>query len=177
MEIDQIISGILKTEGWPEYTNNPNDRGGPTKGGITLATLQDYRKDYSLTADDVLSLEEDEAREIYRRAYVSRPGFGKIKDSFLMENVIDAGVLHGTGWAARRLQEVVKVKVDSVVGPITLNAVNMYYNHKALNLRFTARRAKRVAKIVSRNPSQLVWLDGWMNRTVKFILKEALRQL
>nr|WP_222532573.1 glycosyl hydrolase 108 family protein [Azospirillum sp. 412522] len=41
---EAIIDTILRREGWPRYTDRPSDRGGPTKGGITLATLTNWRK-------------------------------------------------------------------------------------------------------------------------------------
>ena len=40
MTTEQVITDILRREGWPKYTNRAADKGGPTKGGITLETLE-----------------------------------------------------------------------------------------------------------------------------------------
>ena len=71
---EAIIDTILRREGWPRYTNRPSDRGGPTKGGITLATLASWRK-RPVTATDVAALDEAEVRAIYRARYIEEPGF------------------------------------------------------------------------------------------------------
>ena len=42
MELKSIIDALLNVEGWPQYTNRPSDKGGPTKGGITLPALSEY---------------------------------------------------------------------------------------------------------------------------------------
>ena len=176
-ELDEIIDGILAAEGWPDFVDHPADRGGPTKGGITLKTLTEYRmaRDGAVpSVDDLKNLDEDEARRIYLERYIVEPGFHKIADPPLMLNVIDAGVLHGTGWAARRLQEVAEVTVDGDIGPETLGAVNDGPEGPlALNLRFTRRRIDKCIRIALHDRTQLQWLKGWINRAGRFLEIEA----
>lgn len=177
-EIDTIIDGILEAEGWPVFTDDPLDKSGPTKGGITLDTLTAWRR-RPTTAADVAALEEAEVRSIYREDYVTGPGFDRIEDEQLRFNVIDAGVLHGQAWAARRLQEVAGVTVDGIVGPLTLRAVNAA-SARRLNLLFTARRALKIARIVrtdarvrNSNCYATAFLVGWMVRTLHHLEAEA----
>ena len=172
---DEILDGILKAEGWPKFVDHPDDRGGPTKGGITLATLTAWRRAQGIrlpTVEDLKNLDEDEARRIYLERYIVAPGFHKIDDPPLMLNVIDAGVLHGTGWAARRLQEIAEVTVDGGIGPETLGAVNDG-DPLALALRFTRRRIDKCIRIALHDRSQLRWLKGWVNRAGQFLELEA----
>lgn len=171
-KIDRLIDGILDAEGWPKFTNDPNDRGGPTKGGITLETLGAWRGK-PVTAADVEALTGPEVRAIYRQEFVVGPGFDKIGDADVRFYVVDAGVLHGPGWAARRLQEVAGVAPDGVVGPVTLAAVNADDLGAKLNLLFAARRVRKVVDIAVRDPSQLKWLRGWINRSLKAVEHEA----
>jgi lysozyme family protein len=104
--IEAIIDTILRREGWPRYTDRPSDRGGPTKGGITLATLTSWRK-RPVTAADVAALDEDEVRAIYRARYIADPGFAGITDDTLRALVIDSGVIHNTSRAGTWLQDAV----------------------------------------------------------------------
>lgn len=162
-----IIDDILRHEGWPKYTDDPTDRGGPTKGGITQKTLSDWRG-HTVSPDEVRNLEEAEARDIYANRYITAPGFDGIEDESLRAQVVDTGVLQGPGWATRRLQELVGVSVDGRLGPVTLAAVNSMDARKLAN-RFTAARVKKLARIVANNPSQIRFLVGWMRRAVSFL--------
>jgi lysozyme family protein len=103
MTVDQIIDEILRREGWPKYTNRASDRGGPTKGGITLATLRAWRAAQPyVSAADVEALTEAEVRTIYRHRYVIEPGYAAIADAALRGVVVDCAVLYGTDDAKKR---------------------------------------------------------------------------
>lgn len=137
MSIDSIIDGVLSRES-SAYTNDPADRGGPTKYGITQATLARDRG-VLVTPEDVQRLTEAEARAIYFRRYVTQPGFGKVAaiDERIGEEVIDAGVLCGQGRAATWLQVALNalnrealdfpdLTEDGDIGPATLEALSAY---------------------------------------------------
>lgn len=171
-KIDRLIDGILDAEGWPKFTNDPNDRGGPTKGGITQQTLSAWRGK-PVSAADVGALTGPEVRAIYREEFVVGPGFDKIDDPDLRFYVVDAAVLHGQAWAARRLQEVAGVAADGAVGPVTLAAVNADDSGAKLNLLFAARRVRKVVDIAVKDPPQVKWLRGWINRSLKAVEHEA----
>ena len=178
-DTDRIVDGLIVAEGG--YVDHPADRGGPTKYGITRKTLAAWRR-REATAADVRALTEAEARDIYRGAYVTGPGFDRIEDARLRAQVVDAAVLHGPGWAARRLQEVAGVPADGVIGPVTLRAVNSRLREarfggrrevaarmEALGNRFAARRIRKLARIVARDPTQLPFLVGWIGRATSFL--------
>ena len=76
--IHEIITDVLKAEGWDAYTNHPADRGGPTKWGITLSAWRDFNDNQSLTAFNVQGITEAEARVFYHRRYIVGPKFDKI---------------------------------------------------------------------------------------------------
>lgn len=170
-KIDLIIDGILKAEGWPEFTDYSGDRGGPTKGGITAKTLSDWRG-YTSSAASVATLEIDEVRAIYRQKYVVEPGFDGIEDPDLRYFVVDAAVLHGPHQAAKWLQDIAGVPADGKVGPVTLKAVNNAEGC-ALNLLFAARRVQKVVAIAVNDRSQVKWLRGRVNRSPKAVVHEA----
>ena len=144
-----ILDALLAREG-SEYTDRPNDRGGPTKYGITLATLSAWRG-HPVTPEDVRDLTEGEARAIYRERYIDGPRFREIRDPLLREWVIDMGVNHGTTRASEWLQEAIGgVTVDGRVGAFTLGALAQR-DPVAVLLRMVARRVEFYGEILSRN--------------------------
>lgn len=176
---EYVIDGILEREGWPVYTDRgEDDRGGPTKGGITLRTLADWRRQ-PVSAGDVMNLAEREVRQIYRHRYVYARGFDAIVDDQLRFQVIDAGVLHGTGWAARRLQELVGVEVDGMIGPVSQAAI-AGHDPTQLGILFGCKRARKLARLVRNDcrrrgfyRGDITNLVGWIDRALAFVEDEA----
>lgn len=173
-----VIDSLLQDEGWPKFTNDTNDLGGPTKGGITLATLSDWRERQSTVAE-LMELTEREAREIYYHRYISAPNFDKIQDDRLAYLVIDAGVLHGPARAAMWLQAGLGgIAVDGRIGPATLAVLARAEPHVAA-LSFLATRARFIGRLVSDNYKNRVkgltrkdqsrFAAGWIDRVMKGI--------
>ena len=161
-----LIDEVIQREG-EAYTNHPNDKGGPTKWGITLATLSSYRKK-QCTAKDVEELTRQEAKAIYSSIYAEP--FSFCKDMEIHELLIDSAVNHGVGNAAKLLQRAIGVEDDGSIGPKTKMAV-IAYRGSLFNAVF-AERLTFYGRIVKNNPSQSVFIEGWMNRMGK-LLKEA----
>lgn len=165
--IDEIITDILKAEGWDAYTDHPADRGGPTKWGITLEAWQDYLGK-PVTASNVCGITESEARLFYHRKYIIEPRYDKIISTFLMAMTVDAAVNHGPRRATKWLQRAVGAAQDGVLGPKTLAAVN-YKDDIVVALKFLSYRVKFYGYLVTRDPSQAVFAHGWNNRAAKWL--------
>lgn len=125
--IDQIADEIIAREGG--YVNDPDDPGGATKHGVTIATMRrlglDLTGDGRVTAADVRRLTPDQAREIYLEHYFRRPGLGGLPEA-LQPPVFDMYVNAG-GNAVRVLQRLLNrmgeaLAVDGALGPQTLAA-------------------------------------------------------
>lgn len=164
---ESIITDIIRRES-PKYTNDPLDSGGPTKYGITQRTLAQYRG-RPVTADEVRVLEEPEVRLIYRTTYVEP--FSFIKDEELKALLADCAVLHGQRRAVQWLQKAVGTAVDGVLGPETRKAGAALDGPRTRDIqKATVReRVRFIANIVQSNPSQVKWLEGWLNRAMEFI--------
>lgn len=161
-----LIDRVLQREG-KVYTNRPADKGGPTKFGITLETLS-IARGRPCTAQDVQLLSEDEARRIYFTRYLDGPGFAKIANPFLQELVVDCGVNHGPGRAARWLQTAAKVPVDGKVGPGTLDIVN-HGPARELFAEVLCIRNSFYEDLDDKDQRQEENQDGWVNRVNEFI--------
>lgn len=163
--LSKIIDEIIVAES-SDYTDHPEDRGGPTKYGITLKSLSDFRG-RQCTPAEVERLTEAEARNIYMLKYVRGPGFVKIIDERLLGLVVDCGVNHGTARATRWLQEIVGVIQDGVFGPLTADAVNRHEPRK-LFIRLLGIRIRFYGRLITDDPRQAKFAAGWMNRAVGF---------
>jgi len=164
--IDDIITDVLKAEGWDTYTNRPNDRGGPTKWGITLKAWQGF-KGVEVDEDDVKAITESQARSFYESEYIISPRFNQLPD-LLAPMVIDCGVNHGPSRAAKWVQEAAGATADGAIGPQTLAAVNDS-NPIATYLKVCSLRISFYGKLVTDDPTQAEFAHGWNNRAAKWL--------
>lgn len=102
------------------YVNDPDDPGGPTNMGCTIATLGSWRGT-EVTAQDVKDLTRDEARAIFLARYWQAVR-GDQLPSGIDIYVGDMAILQGPGSAARILQQVVHTESDGFIGPKTIEA-------------------------------------------------------
>jgi len=173
MTDDQIIDDILRREGWPTFTNRVTDRGGPTKGGITLATLTGWRQKMC-SVDDLRALSEAEARQIYQDLYFERPGYDDLRDPRLKAVMADCAVLHGPRQATRFLQRAINrrhesLAEDGLCGPKTKEAANAAEGWTSLPVRVTAERLRFLGRFITDHPKQAEYAAGWMNRIAEFL--------
>lgn len=166
MTTDDIITEIIRREG-SKYTNDPNDRGGPTKYGITLATLERWRGKDCLPKE-VEALTESEARRIYQALYIKAPGFGRIQNDSLRALAVDCGVNHGTERSVRWLQQAAGSPQDGVLGRQTALAVNGS-DPRALFAKVLCTRL-RFYEDLDDQPGQARFDMGWTNRCCEFVL-------
>ena len=157
--IDSIIDDVLKREGPP--TNDPTDTGGRTAFGISEKANPAAWADGKVT--------EAEARAIYERKYVDFPGFRGVEDKHLQAQLIDFGVHSGPAIAIMNLQAILKVTVDGVLGPKTLEALQKALPFEDVNNHLVAARIRLIGRIVSKNPSQVKFLNGWLDRSLQFL--------
>lgn len=127
MDVRQIAHEIVAREGG--YVNDQDDPGGPTKYGVTLATLErlgrDLNSDGTVDNADVRRLSTDQAVEIFVREYFEKPRINELPQP-LQASVFDMSVNSGPN-AIFILQRLLNdmgqsVKVDGALGPQTLEA-------------------------------------------------------
>jgi lysozyme family protein len=135
--IGAIIDKALAEESG-EYTNNPNDAGGPTRWGITQAELADFRG-HPVSASDVAMLTQSEAWSILYAKFVRAPKFDLVAKISMPigAKLIDAGVNIGPPTVAMYLQRCLNafnlrgkkypdIGVDGAVGAGTLSALSVF---------------------------------------------------
>jgi len=120
VSIEKLIEDLINLEGG--YVNHPADKGGPTKYGITLKTLSDFRGN-DLEDSDVKLLSKSAAATIYKQVYYLAPGIDGLPD-LVQAVTFDMAVNMGPVAAVKLLQRVIHklgtpVSVDGHIGPRT----------------------------------------------------------
>ena len=173
--IEKIIDDVIKAEAG--YVNHPNDRGGPTNYGITVAVAR--ANGYP---GDMRYLPLDLARTIYKKRYIVEPKFDQVLELHegIGTELIDTGVNMGPARAAEFLQRWLNafnsqgsrypdMFVDGRLGAISLDALRKFLEWrgqseggmvmlKALN----AAQAVRYLEIAEANRSQEDFIYGWV---------------
>ena len=167
ISVDRILEDVLVREGWPTYTEHPSDRGGPTKGGITLRTLESWRH-RRCTRAELKRFSKGEALAILTRRYVESNGIHRIDNLKVRTQVIDDAVLSGPVLAAKDLQRVLDVSPDGIIGPKTLAALESR-KPTVVGRRLAVERTDRLVRHVAKNPDQVVFLVGWVRRALSFV--------
>lgn len=110
------------------YVNDPDDRGGATKFGISLNF---YKQNIDRYADerDIQVLTREEAEGIYREWFWYPSGVEALGSKDLANRVFALAVNAGIKPAVRVLQKAVNqsgysLEIDGVLGPKTANAAN-----------------------------------------------------
>jgi len=164
MTTADVIAGVIAREGG--FTNDPLDRGGPTKYGITARDLGRWRQlGRDATAAEVQALSTTEAGDIYSAWYVEP--FAAIADERLRAQLVDFGITSGVGTAAAALQRLLGVRADGQVGPITVAAAAAA--GPFLRAALVAARVRYLERVVDRDPTQLHFFHGWIRRAVAFV--------
>ena len=169
MMTNKILDDLLEREGG--YVDHPLDNGGPTKYGITLKTLE-YFRDKPQSKSHVRDLTKSQAHIIYRTMYWLLPSFHllyqpTIPPQKLTALLLDTSVHHGPPWTIRALQAITGSHQDGIIGPETIHNVSLtdpYILHNDLLIK----RIDHFYGIVKENPSQKVFLGGWLNRLKHF---------
>lgn len=159
MTVEELIEDVITREGG--FVDHRNDKGGPTKFGITKGTLARWRG-RQVTVADVKGLDVGEARDIYMAQYVEQPGFRDIAEP-LRTQLVDFGVHSGPAHAVRALQRVLGLTQDGILGPATRAAIASHGVDRLARELWQA-RVRFLARLVAIRPTQLDFLDGWLNR-------------
>lgn len=177
--IDIIIDDIIRAEGG--YSNDPNDPGGETMYGITVAVAR--ANGYTGPMKD---MPRTVAQDIYFKRYVKEPGFDLILavSPIIAAEMVDSGVNLGQIWPGKWLQTALNafnnggkdwpdIAVDGVVGPGTAAALVSYLakrknedGERVMLVALNCQQGARYLDLCQTNRKLEDYEYGWMRNRV-----------
>jgi lysozyme family protein len=154
---EHIINVILSNEGG--YSDNPNDKGGVTKFGISSRSYPDV---------DIANLTKVEAKNIYKRDFWNRYLYKNINNLEVATKFFDLAVNMGHSWACILVQRALRASGKNVVedgnfGPKTLDAINNV-DITDLLAALKSEAAGYYRTLAAVDEQDKVFLKGWLNR-------------
>lgn len=164
--IEILAPFIRREEGG--YVNDPNDHGGATNMGVTLATWQkcgyDKNHDGHIDATDIKLLSPDDFKYVLRKYWDSWKA-DQIKNQSIANILVDWVYLSGR-WGVTIPQGLLSLKKDGIVGVDTIAAVNGHDPATVFNMIYQA-RVSFINGIIKRDPTQKKFYKGWTLRLSK----------
>ena len=156
---NKLIPIIKKWEGG--YSDNPNDRGGATNSGVTLAVYQSvYGK--NKTKNDLKKMTNEQWDYIFTKLYWNKWKADEINNQSIANILVDWVWMSGLG-TIKKIQSLFGLTADGIVGNKTISYINSHDQEEVFN-KIWNRRKSFYESLVKNNPSQKVFLKGWMNR-------------
>ncbi|OED47623.1 peptidoglycan-binding protein [Rhodobacteraceae bacterium (ex Bugula neritina AB1)] len=181
--VTQIAEAIVAREGG--FVNDPDDPGGATKYGVTIATMRrlglDLTGDGAVNVQDVQALSRPQAVEIFIRHYFEAPRIATLP-ACLQASVFDMYVNAGSN-AVRILQRLLTemgfdVAADGAIGPLTAAAAEQaaLVDASALRDAYGIARRNYYFRLADRRPASRKFArardgtkGGWIKRAEEFI--------
>mgnify|MGYP000854321489 CR=1 FL=1 len=162
---ERIIDYLLKVEGG--YSNDKNDKGGETKYGI----IEEEARDFGYKGN-MQDLTIDFAKRILEKDYYLKNRLNEVKNDKVALSICDWSFNSGK-WATKKAQVTLNryfgynLVVDGIFGNKTIKALNEVEEQGRSEefLRdYHDIQRKFYHSVVEYNPTQKVFLTGWLNR-------------
>ena len=122
--------------------------------------------DGDIDADDLRMITPDDVFHVFKKYYWDRYQADFIHNQSIANICVDWVWASGRS-GITRVQQLLQIKVDGIVGPQTVASINLA-NQRQLFETIKADRIRFVEEICRRDSSQVVFRKGWLNRINDF---------
>ena len=168
-DINLLAPKIFKWEGG--FADDPLNHGGATNMGVTISTWRqvgcDKDGDGDIDVDDIKLLTRADATAVLKKFYWDRWRADEMNNQALADILVDWLWCSGK-WGITIPQRLLGVPDDGIVGPVTISKVNSA-NPWQLKIRIYKVRVAFIRSIISRDPSQKRFENGWLKRLNDFL--------
>lgn len=161
-ELNEALYKRAKESGWAD---DPDDSGGQTMIGVTMATYEEYchRKGYPKPkTEGLMNLSYNDWKSILKVLYWDKWKADEIRNQSVAEILCDWVWASGV-YGIKIPQRLLGVTMDGIVGSQTLTAVNSK-NPRELFNRIKAARFEYIDEICRKRPVNNKFKKGWLNR-------------
>lgn len=150
------------------WVDNKKDLGGATCKGVTLATFRQFYGSQR-TKEDLRNI-TDGQWEFIMKTYWDRCKADQIRNQSIAEILVDWHINAGLN-AIKNFQKACMLDADGIIGAKSLAVLNSP-NAEVIFNRIKEAREDYYRRIALGNPSQNIFLAGWLNRTNSFTFHE-----
>jgi lysozyme family protein len=147
----RAVAWVISVEGG--YANDPDDRGGATRFGISQRSYPEI---------DLDSLTRADAEDIYWRDYWCPAACDLVPEPIGLA-LFDGAVQHGVSQSVKLMQDALHVRADGINGPITRAAVAKG-SIEWISEQHLLARALLYHDLTIADSSQARFLPGWLRR-------------
>lgn len=161
-DFEKFAPLLLDSEGG--FVDDPDDRGGATNRGITLETFEGWCRKHGYprpTADRLKAMSVETWARITKELFWDKVGGDDIINQRVANLICDWAFNSGVG-IITRVQVLVGVKADGIVGRETLRAINAEDPAKLAGDLKRLRTA--YYHTIARRGNNRKYLRGWLNR-------------
>lgn len=158
-----LIPHIRRWEGG--FVSDPDDLGGATNKGITYDTLKRFYRwrGYPMPSlGDLRRLTDEQWEEIYKLLYWDKCRGDEIRSQNVANMLVD-WFWHSGTHATKAVQGIVGVKVDGIIGPRSIGAINAREPRRLFE-EVKQDRIEFYKRICVTRPRNKKFLRGWLNR-------------
>jgi len=157
------INRVIYIEGG--FVNNPADKGGPTKYGITQAVYDKFIGRKS-SIDEIKNMPIGNAVAIYKKNYWDKIRGDEINSYAVAYAIFDQAVNWGLDKAIKRTQRVLNEPETGTLTNAQLSLLNSVHEQAFIDSYLEFARQAYLLTVAS-NPAYEQFKDGWLNRVEK----------
>jgi lysozyme family protein len=158
------------------YSDDPNDKGGKTKFGVTEVELKRSYNEGIVDHCNVKELTLDDAKVIYKDHYWDKISGSKINNKYIAAELFDTSVNMGPRQAIKIVQRALEylgenLQIDGIIGPITIGLINKWCikDPKTLYIILNCEQYMIYKIIIEVDPSQRTFARGWIKRIQQWL--------
>lgn len=167
---NEAMRELMRDEGG--YVNDPSDAGGETFAGISRRwypkwsgwSIIDQMPDKKGLSYPIPSLEAA-VRSFYYDFYWLKIGANLIDDDLIAKTIFNFSINLGSKTVAKKVQRILKVTQDGVIGPLTMATLNRQDPEKFM-LHFLLEIIEGYVAIAAKGDNRK-FFRGWVSRAVR----------